>query len=178
MPFVLFAYRASLQESTGFLLLYGRTLGVPTDAELQSPVERSLIDLDDFCSELTTRMSTVRESAREHTKVSQIKQFHDRKSKDPKRQSDGVFPPEHLGKAYKPFHGPYQVDRLFPNGAEVTSLSGNKTRPIRIALDRVRRCPGDNPENSSFDGLKEMCEDDPTSGDDGFDAKPHSEWKD
>ena len=35
LVFVLFTYRASLQESTGespFLLLYGRTPGVPTDA--------------------------------------------------------------------------------------------------------------------------------------------------
>ena len=75
------------------------------------------------------------------------------------------FPFESLGKAYKfcrPFHEPYRVDKVFPNGAEVISLSGNKTRTIRIALDRVRRCPkelGDRPEDSSFDGLKEMCED-------------------
>ena len=75
------------------------------------------------------------------------------------------FPSERLGKAYKfcrPFRGPYWMDKGFPNGAEVTSLSGNKTRTIRIALNRVRRCPkelGDRPEDSSFDGLKEMCED-------------------
>ena len=176
LPYVLFAYRASLQETTGespFFLLYGRTPGVPTDAALQSPVERSLIDLDDYCSELTTRMSTAWESAREHIKVSQgkQKQFHDRKSKDPKISvGDRVmvyFPSERLGKAYKfsrPFRGPYQVNKVFPNGAEVTSLSGNKARTIRVALDRVRRCPrelGDNPEESSFDGLKGMCVDDP-----------------
>ena len=55
------------------------------------------------------------------------------------------------------------MDKVFPNGAEVTSLSGNKTQTIRIALDKVRRCPkelGDSPEDSSFDGLKEMCKDD------------------
>ena len=67
-------------------MLYGRTPGVPTDAALQSPVERSLIGLDDYCSELTTRMSTAWESARERIKVSQgkQKQFYDCKSKDPK----------------------------------------------------------------------------------------------
>ena len=97
-------------------MLYGRTPEVSTDAALQSPVERSLIDLD--------------------IKVSQGKQklFHDRKSKDPKISvGDRVmvyFPSEHLGKTCKfsrPFHGPYQVDKVFPNGAEVTSLSSNKT---------------------------------------------------
>ena len=117
-------------------MLYGHTPGVPTDAALQSPVERSLIDLDDYCSELTTRMSTAWESPREHIKVSQGKQkrFHDRKSKDPKISvGDRVmmyFPSKRLGKAYKfcrPFRGPYHMDKVFPNGAEVTSLGGNKT---------------------------------------------------
>jgi len=69
LPYVLFAYRASLQESTGespFFLLYGCTPGIPTDAALQSPIDRSLLDLDDYCSELTVRMSAAWESAREH----------------------------------------------------------------------------------------------------------------
>ena len=92
------------------------------------------------------------------------KAIYDCKLKDPKISvGDRVmvyFPSERLGKAYKfcrPLHGPYQVDKVFPNGAEVTNFSGNKTRTIRIALDRVRPCPkelGDSPEDSSFDGLK------------------------
>ena len=66
LPYVLFTYRASIQESTGespFFLLYDRTPRVPTDGMLQPPIDRSLIDLDDYCSEITTRMSAAWESA-------------------------------------------------------------------------------------------------------------------
>lgn len=180
LPYVLFAYRTSMQESTGespFFLLHGRTPGVPTDDMLQPPVNRGLVDLDDYCSEITTRMSTAWESAREHIKVSQGRQkrFHDQKSKDPKISvGDKVmvyFPSERLGKAYKfsrPFRGPYQVDKIFPNGAKVTSLGGNKTQTIRVALDRVRHCPSElsvDSKDSPFDGLEEMYEGKPTDDD-------------
>ena len=77
LPYLLFAYRASLQESIGespFFLLYGCTPGIPTDAALQSPIDRSLLDLDDYCSELTVRMSAAWESAREHIKTAQARQ--------------------------------------------------------------------------------------------------------
>ena len=171
LPYVLFAYRASMQESTGespFFLLYGRTPGVPTDDMLQPPADRSLVDLDDYGSEIATRMSDAWESAREHIKASQRKQkrFHDQKSKDPKISvGDKVmvyFPSERLGKAYKfsrPFRGPYRVDKMFPNGAEVTSLNGGRAQTIRIALDRVRHCPrelGDNTEDLSSGRLEEL----------------------
>ena len=174
LPYVLFAYRTSIQESTRespFFLLYGRTPGVPTDGMLQLPVSRGLIDLEDYCSELTTRMSVAWESAKEHIKLSQGKQkrFHDQRSKDPKLSVGNkvmvYFPSERLGKAYKfsqAFCGPYRVDKIFPNGAEVTSLGGGKAQTIRVALDRVRRCPKElcgNPEDSPFDRLEEMLGD-------------------
>ena len=172
--YVLFAYRASIQELTGespFFLLYGRTSGVPTDDMLQPPADRSIVDLDDYGNEIATPMSAAWESAREHIKVSQRKQtrFHDRKSKDSKISvGDKVmvyFPSECLGKAYKfsrPFHGPYQVDKMFPNGAEVTSLDGGRAQTIRVALDRVRHCPRelkDNTEDLCLDGLEELTGD-------------------
>ena len=34
-------------------MLYGRTSGVPTDAALQPPADQSLLDLENYCSELT-----------------------------------------------------------------------------------------------------------------------------
>ena len=76
LSYVLFAYQASLQESTGespFFLLYGHAPGVLADAALQPPADQSLIDLSDYCSELTTRMSTAWESSRKHIKISQGK---------------------------------------------------------------------------------------------------------
>ena len=132
LPYVLVAYRVNIQESTGespFFLLYVRTPRVPTDDMLQPPADRSIVNLDDYGNEIATQMSLLG-SAREHIEVSQWKQkrFHDLKSKDPKISvGDKVmvyFPSECLGKAYKfsrPFCCPNQVDKKFPNGAEVTS---------------------------------------------------------
>ena len=75
------------------------------------------------------------------------------------------FPSERLEKAYKfsrPFCGPYRVDKMFPNGAEVTSLNGGRAQTIRVALDRVRHSPReleDNSEDVSLDGLEELTGD-------------------
>ena len=72
------------------------------------------------------------------------------------------FPSECLGKAYKfsrPFRGPYRVDKMFPNGAEVTSLNGGQAQTIRVALDRVKHCLReleDNAEDLSLDRLEEL----------------------
>ena len=72
------------------------------------------------------------------------------------------FPSECLEKAYKfsrPFRGPYRVDKMFPNGAEVTSLNGGRAPTIKVALDRVRHYPReleDNAEYLSLDRLEEL----------------------
>jgi len=111
-----------------------------------------------------------------HIKTAQVKQkqFHDHKSKDPKISiGDRVivyFPLECLERAYKfcrPFRGPYQVVKVFPNGAEVTSLSDHKTQTIRVALDQVRHYPkelGKNPEESCAGTLEERYKDNATKG--------------
>ena len=57
LAYVLFAYWASIQESTGespFFLLYGRTPRVSTDDMLQPPADRSMVDLDDYGNEIAT----------------------------------------------------------------------------------------------------------------------------
>ena len=79
------------------------------------------------------------------------------------------FPSEHLGKAYKFSRPFYQVDRVFPNGAEVTSLGGDKRQTIRAALDRVRHCLKELSDHLEeyliFDGLEKLCEGGPTKDD-------------
>ncbi len=57
LPYVLFAYRASRQESTQespFFLMYGRDPQLPTDAALLQPRTRYQVDLDDYKTELTS----------------------------------------------------------------------------------------------------------------------------
>jgi len=108
------------------------------------------LNLDDYCSELVARISTAWESAMEHIKGAQEKQkrFHDHQLRFLRYQlvigSWSTFLRSVRKRAYKfsgPFRGPYQVQRLFPNGAEVSSLMKDKNRTIRVALNRVRRCP-------------------------------------
>ena len=59
--YVLFAYRSSLQQSTGespFYLLYGRDPHLPTNEVLKTLVDRRNIDLRDYKEEMTHRFST------------------------------------------------------------------------------------------------------------------------
>ena len=66
LPYVLFAYRASPQESTGespFFLLYGRDPQLPADEILCPPKERTEIVIEDYTSEVAVRMSDAWELA-------------------------------------------------------------------------------------------------------------------
>ena len=69
LPYVLFAYRASIQESTQespFYLMYGRDPQLPTEAVLSPPAVRHQVDVHDFKSELATRMAEAWELAQKH----------------------------------------------------------------------------------------------------------------
>lgn len=60
LPYVLFAYRATPQESTGetpLYLLYGRDPVLPTADMLNSPEGRMHVGLDDYKSDITTRIA-------------------------------------------------------------------------------------------------------------------------
>ena len=57
LTYVLFAYRASPQQSTGespFFLLYGRDPVLPSEKMLKPSTERDDIDVDDYRSEMAT----------------------------------------------------------------------------------------------------------------------------
>ncbi len=60
LPYVLFAYRASLQESTRespFYLLYGRDPRLPTDAALSATASTTYMEIDDYKSELAVSLT-------------------------------------------------------------------------------------------------------------------------
>ena len=94
LSYVLFAYRASPQQSTGespFFLLYGRDPALPTEEMLKFSLDRDGIDVGDYRSEIALRMSTAWESAQSKIKNAQQRQKfqHDKKAKDPKvREGD------------------------------------------------------------------------------------------
>ena len=54
------------------------------------------------------------------------------------------MPAEKRGKAYKfarTFHGPFRVVELLENGVRVVPVDKPQEAPIRVALNRVRCCP-------------------------------------
>ena len=60
LPFTLFAYRASLQESTQespFFLLYGRVPRLPSSLDLEVELPRERIDLDGYKEEMMESLS-------------------------------------------------------------------------------------------------------------------------
>ena len=161
LPYVLYAYQSSIQESTQespFFLLYGRDPRPPTESALSPTEDRSLTDIDTYKSEVNERLASAWELVREQVEKAQHKQKkqHDRHSRDPGfKVGERVFvymPAELRGKAYKfarPFRGPYHILRLFENGAEVRLIEKPKADSIRVALNRARRCPSEIPDSTN-----------------------------
>ena len=66
LPFVLFSYRCSVQQSTGespFFLLYGRDPQLPTEEALSKLMEQCYLDSDDYRSQLVQNLSDAWECA-------------------------------------------------------------------------------------------------------------------
>jgi len=88
LPFVLFAYRASLQESTKespFYLLYGRDPRLPTTLGLDS-AQHHIADLDTYKEEVAFKFSEAWKLARDNIKKAQQyqKKQYDRKTRLPR----------------------------------------------------------------------------------------------
>ena len=158
IPYVLFAYRASLQESTGespFFLMHGRDPRLPTELLMDLPSTRQFIDLDTYKGEVAARFQNAWEVAQAHVKKAQKRQktAYDRQAKTPTYQAgERVFiymPAAKATKAYKfarPFHGPYRITAVHETGIEVRPVDRPQEGSIRVALNRVRRCPEQIPD--------------------------------
>ena len=167
LPYVLFAYRTSIQESTQespFFLLYGRDPSLPTEKTLTVSTSHQQLYLDDYKTELTTGLAAAWQLAQANVRKAQQKQkkHHDRRAKGPEfRQGDRVFvymPAAKRGKAYKfakPFSGSYRIVELFNNGAAVQLIARPHTGTVRVALNRIRRCPKEIPDTPEPEGTAE-----------------------
>ena len=107
LPYVLFSYRASQQESTlesPFFLLYGRDSRLPTQAALTPHKVRSQLDLREYGMEVAAKMSEAWQSARMCVTRAQwrLKKYYDQQSRLAKFAiGELVFlfrPEEHSGK--------------------------------------------------------------------------------
>ena len=153
LPYVLFAYRTSLQQSTAespFFLLYGRDAHLPTSEVLEIDPTRYPFNIKDYKTEFMTSMSEAWELAKSSVRKAQQRQkkFHDRKAKDPKfAVGHRVFvymPAAKSSKAHKfarSFQGPYRITAMYSNGADVRWVDRPSCPSIRVALDRLRHCP-------------------------------------
>ena len=153
LPFVLFAYRTAIQESTGespFRLLYGRDPKLPTEDALSCPVDRTQVDLSNYKTEVSLNMAEAWKLAQERISKAQThqKKQHDKLVKNSKfSEGDFVFlydPSLKTGKAYKfakPFRGPYKIVHLVKGGAEIQLVAKPKSKLICVAFNRLRHCP-------------------------------------
>ena len=87
LPYVLFAYRATLQRSTGespFFLLYGRDPILPTEVVLNPSDNHHLVGLDDYKSVMLSEMNAAWELARKSVLKAQKQQKaqHDKSVKN------------------------------------------------------------------------------------------------
>lgn len=178
LPYVLFAYRASRQESTQespFFLLYGRDPQLPTDSALDAPVERCHPDLRSYRQELVEGLSDAWEVARAQVKKAQQKEkrYYDRSGTLKNlKVGDRVFlqvPSLKKGTAYKfarQFQGPFRILQLYKNGADIRLVDRPQSSSLRVSLNRLRLCPKEWPsELEPPDNEARNSEEVETSGD-------------
>ena len=152
LPYLLFAYRVAVQESTQaspFYLLYGREARIPTESALTQPRTPYQVEFSDYCSELVANLSDAWALAHQNIAKAQKKQKrqYDKRATPMKlKVGDRVmvhFPNQVKGKAWKlarPYFGPYKVLSLTPTNAEVQLMDAAKDSSIFVSLDRVRLC--------------------------------------
>ena len=153
LPYILFAYKASIQESTmesPFFLLHGRDPRIPSALELDSPVRRVEVPLDTYKEEVVSGLGEAWDLAQRHIKKAQKaqKKAHDRKSRGSDfKVGERVFvymPKDKANKAYKfarLFHGPFRVTEVLDTGVTVKPVHRPQEGSIRVASNRIRRCP-------------------------------------
>ena len=152
LPYLLFAYRVSAQESTKdspFFLLYGRDSRVPTESALSFQRSPYVIDYDDYKEELMDNLSSAWKNAQMHIARAQSnqKRYYNRHANENKvRKGDRVMvfmPIETQGrdrKLARPYHGPYRVLNATPTNVEVSLIDKPNDPSIFISLDRVTPC--------------------------------------
>ena len=135
LPDVLFAYRSSLQSSTGespLYLLYGRDPHLPSDSVLSVPKDQRIMSLSDYKTEIARRCADAWKLAQEQIKKSQASQklHYDASASEPNiHEGDRVYvytPARKSGTAYKfvrPFVGPYRVVKRYNTGVDVHLVS-------------------------------------------------------
>ena len=140
----------NLQKIHLFTYYYGRDARLPTDKILNPTILREIVNLDDYRTEISQRLAVSWDCARNHIKIAQKrqKQQHDQHAKDPGfKVGERVFvymPAAGQGEAYKlakKFQGPFRILAIYDKGLELANINRPGSKYIRVALNRLRRCP-------------------------------------
>ena len=129
--------------------------------------------------------------AQKQVQKAQKKQY-DKNTKEPDlKVGERVFvymPKEKATKAYKfarPFHGPFRVVEVLDAGVVVRLVDPWRGESIRVAVNRVRRCPEAVPEGESWPARKparkapgkRTSSKKVDSSESKLEPRPHSVWK-
>ena len=145
LPYILFTYRASMQESvkeSPFYLLHGKDPRLPTTLDMDNNAKQE-IDVDIYKGEMAIKFNEAWDLAQNNIKRAQKHQkaYYDKQSKPPRfKVGDRVFvymPAAKATKAYKfarSFHGLYRIIEQSDTGVVVSLIDKQQAEPIRVAL--------------------------------------------
>ena len=152
LPYILFSYRVTEQESTKaspFMLLYGREAKLPTTL-VEPPDLRDYETPEGYLKDVQERMSAAWDNARRQIEKAQERQKdqYDRQTEEVQfREGDTVYlfmPAKLTGemrKLNRPNEGPFQIVRAHDTYAEVVRKGRGRKKTLRVAWERLRRCP-------------------------------------
>ncbi|CAG2203350.1 Transposon Ty3-G Gag-Pol polyprotein,Retrovirus-related Pol polyprotein from transposon opus,Retrovirus-related Pol polyprotein from transposon 297,Retrovirus-related Pol polyprotein from transposon 17.6,Transposon Ty3-I Gag-Pol polyprotein [Mytilus edulis] len=149
IPYVLFAYRSSIQESTQetpFYLMYGRDARLPIDVALSEPTV-TYTDADDYKANVLTRLQEAFTLAKDNIQLAQQKQkaYSDKKSAEPDYeigQKVWVYSPaSKVGLSHKllhPWRGPHRIiSKTSPVNFKIESCDNKKHQQI-LHANRIK----------------------------------------
>ena len=160
LPYILYAYRVSVQESIReslFFMFCGRDPTLPTLDALSHARTPYMVDVDDYKTELLTGLNSAWKLAQDNIKIAQDrhKKTYDRSAKESTLkvgQRVMVHMPSELqGKTWKfarPYHGPFRIIKLTPTNAEVQLIDEPSSATIFVSLSRIRPCYDELPDSS------------------------------
>ena len=150
LPYVMMAYRRSVQESTGatpFSLMFGREAKLPVDIMYGQPPNTLALSASEYSLQLRRHLEHSYHLVQDHLNLQQKRQknLHDKRCYGvPYKQEDLVwvhFPAVPRGRTSKfhcPWRGPYRVKKVINDVLYRLQLVDGPRRNIIIHFDRLK----------------------------------------
>ncbi len=150
LPFVMMAYRSSVQSSTGYSpnqMMFGRDVRLPVDLVLGVPPEVYETSVE-YVQKLQKHIESVHKMARENLNISSSnqKKQYDHRSKEVGFEKDNLvwyycpLPKKGLSPKFQnSWQGPYMVKRRISDILyEIKRLSAGNTKTLVVHCDKLR----------------------------------------